>query len=284
MVSFPNLQDATDAALELRRAFDTARASWPTLSVSFEEFCGHLDRLGPQRELPTQLSAFYLCLACSLGREGACRLLELHHFPALRAFLTRFDSRSDVIDELFQQLRYRLFVGPAPRIRTYRGAGSLDGWLRKIAVTLAVDFLRSHSGAARRLARFAQDATYFEHSHGASPIPQDEHVYRARHAKELARALRHSLRQLSPEQHQLLHHHYVSNLTIDQLSTLYGCDRSTAARRILRSVRTVQRTLREELSRMVPKGIDLEGWAPVLCRAETQEWLTSKVCSAQDGR
>src|SRR4029079_5609469 len=97
---------------ERRCAFDAARACWPTLSVSFQDFSRHLAGLGYERKWPPELGCLYLCLACAQGCRTACRLLDARYFPALRTFLCKFDSRPDVLDDLLQQIRYRLLVGP----------------------------------------------------------------------------------------------------------------------------------------------------------------------------
>jgi len=177
-----------------------------------------------------------------------------------------------------QQIRYRLLVGPAPRIRTYRGEGSLDGWLRKVANTIAVDSIRINRGRERRAYRLSQDTVCIERIHAAAATPPDEHLHRERYASVIQRALRQSIHALPGDQRQLLHHYYVSGSSIDQLGAMYGCDRSTAARRIVRCVRLIQRALRKELSQHLGPcaGSELESWVPLLyprCGVEVGRWL-----------
>jgi len=255
-------------AAEQHLAFDAARAAWPALRVRFEDFCSHLDRLGYERELPPQLGSLYLCVACSQGCATACTQLEAKYFPALRAFVSKFDPRPDVVDDLLQQIRYRLLVGPAPRIRTYRGEGSFDGWLRRVASTIAVDSIRTNIGHERRTHRLGQDTACIDRIHAAPTPPPDEQLHRERYTGIVQRALYRSIHALPSDQRQLLHHYYVSGLSIDQLGSMYTCNRSTAARRIVRSVRTVQRALRAELSQHLGSlaGGELESWMPVLYR------------------
>jgi RNA polymerase sigma-70 factor (ECF subfamily) len=242
------------------------------LDVEFAEFCRHLDELGHRQSLPPQLVALYLCTACSLGDSRACLLLDVHHFPALRSFLGRFDPRAEVIDELLQRIRYRLLVGPQPRIRSYRGEACLDGWLRKVATSVAIDAIRAELTTQRHRSQLdVKDAT-FEQCHGAPPLPPDEQLHRERYTQALQAALSQALRKLSREQRQLLYNYYVSELTIDQLGAMYGCHRSSAARRVGRCVALVQRMLRSEVARAVPGALELEGWGSVLYRrAELRE-------------
>jgi RNA polymerase sigma-70 factor len=263
---------------ERRLAFDTARADWPALRLRFEDFCSHLERLGYDHELPPQIGCLYLCAACSQGCASACKQLEAKYFPALRAFVAKFDPRPEVIDDLLQQIRYRLLVGPAPRIRSYRGEGSFDGWLRKVANTIAVDSIRINISRERRAQRLSQDSASIERIHAAPPPPPDEHLHRERSACAIQHALRQAIAALSSAQRQLLHHYYVSGLSIDQLGALYACNRSTAARRIVRCVQLVQRALRKELGQQLGSlaGGEPESWVPVLYRrwgCEVAGWL-----------
>jgi RNA polymerase sigma-70 factor len=261
-----------------RLAFDRARADWPSSSVRFEDFCSHLERLGYDRELPAQLSCLYLCVACSQGCASACKQLEAKYFPALRAFVSKFDPRPDVVDDLLQQIRYRLLVGPAPRIRTYRGQGSFEGWLRRVANTIAVDSIRINIGRQRRAQRLNQDTACVDRIHAGPGSSPDEQLHSKLYAGVVQRALHQSIHALPSDQRQLLHHYYVSGLNIDQLGSMYACNRSTAARRIVRSVRMIQRALRKELSRQLGPlgGGELESWVPVLYRCwgvEVGGWL-----------
>jgi RNA polymerase sigma-70 factor (ECF subfamily) len=262
---------------EWRVAFDQARTHWPSLDVSFEDFSKHLARLGYERDLPPQLGSVYLCLACAQGCPSACRLLDARYFPALRAFLSKFDSRADVIDDLLQQIRYRLLVGLTPRIRSYRGQGSFEGWLRKVAATIAVDSIRVHIGRERLLHRLGQDKVCSDQTYATPPLPPDEQLHHERHARMVQRALNQSIQTLPSDRRQLLHHYYVDGLSIDQLGAMYGCNRSTAARRVVHGVQMIQRSLRKELARELGAlGGELEAWVPVLYRSwgvDVAGWL-----------
>jgi RNA polymerase sigma-70 factor len=253
-----------DPSAERRRSHELAGAIWPAIHVSFEDFCEHLDQLGYGRTLPSQVGPLYLCIACCKGSGRAFHLFESTYFPALRTFLARFDCRPDVIDDLLQQIRYRLFVGPKPRIRGYRGEGAFEGWLRRVASSVAVDFFRAQGARERRRQRFMNEVVCREHVHASTALLPDEQLHRERCAATLNGAVNRALRSLSQEQRQLLHHFYVSELTIDDLSAIYGCHRSVAARRVVSCVKLVQRALRHEVALTVPRGIEREGWSQVL--------------------
>jgi hypothetical protein len=80
------------------------------------------------------------------------------------------------------------------------------------------------------------------------------------------RALSKSVLALGVEARTLLHHYFVSGLGIDALGQLYAVDRSTAARRIARTVRRIQRGLRQELTPVLGAldAAELESWVPIL--------------------
>jgi len=250
------------AEAPLHRAYQEARTHWPNLNVTFEDFSDHLERLGYGRELPAQLGGLYLCIACSQGCPIACRELELRYFPALRRFISKLEPRLDAVDDLLQQIRYRLLVGPEPRIRAYRGQGCLEGWLRRVAHTVALDSIRVRIGRERLLQRFRRDSTCIAQLQASPPPPPDEHLQRKSHDQIVRCALQQSLRTLPNELRQLLQHYYVGGLSIDQLGAIYAVNRATAARRLLRSVLMIRRSLRKELARL-------------LGTAAAQEWEAS---------
>lgn len=259
-----------------RRAFELARDTWPALDVSYEAFCAHLDALGLGAHRPLQLAQVYLCIACSQGQALACRQLEERYFPALRAHLVRFDPRPDVIDEMLQKIRYRLLVGPAPRIASYRGEGLFEAWLLRVASSVGIDFIRTRASHERRQRLLAQDTACQEHTHGAVAPPPDEELHRERCVRAGELALSRALRALPAEKRQLLHHYYVSQLTIDQLGAMYGCHRSAAARRLVTCVQQLQRALHRDVSFQERGGATLDNWWRSLYRRTQQaDWLAT---------
>lgn len=260
--------ECTPATLaERRRAFEAAQRHWPTVTIRFELFCAQLSHLGHTDALPTYPSSLYLCIACGLGVDAACKLLESKYFPALRACVAKFDHRADVVEDILQQVRARLLVGPAARIRTYSGRGSLDGWLRTVARNAARDFLRAQ-GAGQRQSWQRPDTGLAgaEYLHSAPPSSPEDEAFGDTFAPIIQRAITQSVRTLGSEERQLLYHYFVSDLCIDDLGRMYSVNRSTAARRILRNVRRIQRELRKELlprlGQLEPG--ELESWVPLL--------------------
>ncbi|HVZ32183.1 MAG TPA: sigma-70 family RNA polymerase sigma factor [Polyangiaceae bacterium] len=239
---------ASSFELDLARAHDTAAEHWPTLAISFERFKAHLSRLGYREQLPKYPSSVYLCAACICEADTACKVFEAAYFPSLQRFISKFDSRIDIIEDLLQQLRTRLFVGSGARIASYQGKGSLQGWLRGVARSIAVDFLR-----ARKTRRedswcaFDGEVPYNDCSGAAHVSSPEEDYFVERETRGLLAGLRRALGTLDAEERQLMQHYFVSGLTIDALAPLYGVNRSTVARRIQRNLARIRRELRREL-------------------------------------
>jgi len=248
---------------ERRLAFDAARQQWPGLSVSFDQFCQHLSSLGYQHELPTHTSSIFLCLACGHGCESACELLESKYFAALRVWIGRISPSASAVDDILQLVRQRLLVGAPARINSYNGRGSLNGWLRRVASNLAIDFRRSSRSPYQRPETWMAATIALEQLHSSSP---EEELFQSRYLSVIQAALSRSIRALAGEERMLLHHHFVSGLGIDALGCLYAIDRSTAARRISRNLARIRKELQRELKlhfgHLEPG--ELERWAPAL--------------------
>src|SRR5690606_26911233 len=70
---------------------------------------------------------------------------------------------------------------------------------------------------------------------GASVTSPELGLVRERYRVEFEAAFREAMAGLQAEQRNLLRHHYLHGLTLDQLSSLYALHRSSVARRILRA-------------------------------------------------
>jgi len=222
-----------------REAFARARARWFGVEITFEEFAAHLDRLGWSSRLPSQIEPVYLCAACSLGSALACVALEREYFPALRSAIARRYRRWDFVDEVLQQTRERLLVGPSPRIASYRGDGSLPSWLRRVAHRIALDLCRVDGGAPTQFVEWQryQSRVALE----ASGTPGSGAPVAAAWTHWLEHTLIGALAALESPDRCLLRMFYVQGVKIEEIGRCYGIDRSTAYRRLRRAERVVRR-------------------------------------------
>jgi RNA polymerase sigma-70 factor (ECF subfamily) len=235
-------------AMSRRRAFDRAVERWPAFDVPFEAFCLHLERLGFTHSLPAHLSDIYLCSGCGLGLRAACRALEEHYMSGLRLSVRRVARQPDLVEDVLQDVRDRLLVGPTPRINTYRGNGPLDSWLRVIAIRVAMDHRRSGSARRRRGLRFKHEQARPQLDPWGSALLIEDGPLKYQAAQLCEHGLRSAIWSLPPDERQLLQQHFVLGLSIDVLGAIWSIDRSTAARRIRRVLRTIRAGLRQQLA------------------------------------
>ena len=246
MPALPNgVVDPSQAFLE---AYATGQKVWADVPLSYPQFCAYLLRCG-DGPLPTAHPAeLYLCAACSLGRPRAHRELEKTYFPPLRLAIQALVRDRYAVEDVLQEVRSRLFVGSEPKIASYRGSGSLCGWLRSVAVHAAQDYLRASKSSRQRLQRLADAQRIQAASHASWTPASDERAFRSDFSRACQRAWRAAVHSLTSMERKLLHHHFVSGLSIDILGKLYGVHRATVARRIRRAAERLSGRVRAALS------------------------------------
>jgi RNA polymerase sigma-70 factor, ECF subfamily len=245
-VNAPPAFRAGNPSVALQTAHALARRTWPGVTLSYERFRAHVTREGSAPAVvPAHPADLYLCAACLDGQAAAYQSLESAHFPALRAIVRRLLDDPSAVEEVLQEVRTRLFVGDSPKIASYRGSGCLSGWLRSVAVHAAQDHLRAVSvrrGWLRKLERT-------QHANAAlATDATDEQAFQTQRASVCEQAWNSAIRSLGSSERQLLHHHFVSGLSIDVLGAIYAVHRATIARRIRRATDRVRRRVREALA------------------------------------
>lgn len=165
---------------------------------------------------PTDL---YLALRAATGDSGAVEAIERAHGDAMRASLATATAVER--DEVLQELREKLYVGPPPRIETYRGRGPLQGWLKVAAKRVWLDRKKA---AARRSA--AEDVGLLATVDGDAEI----RFLRDHYEREVMAALERALASLEPRERNMLRQHFVHGLTLGQVAKLNDVHRSTIHR------------------------------------------------------
>lgn len=173
--------------------------------------------------------------AASRGHAGAIARLEADHRGVIDAMCWRYASPTHSPADLRQILREKLYVaapGERPKLAEYAGQGQLASWLRITAVRTFLDL-------GRRKDRTRE--TPSEEGVLAMPDPSDLslEVIKAEYRAAVTQAMRDAAAKLEPADRHLLHQHYVSGLSIDQLGAALGLHRATAARRVVRARETL---------------------------------------------
>jgi RNA polymerase sigma-70 factor (ECF subfamily) len=207
-----------------------ARVGAPDVALQSVRVVRHLaERLNRDEPLDQQLARvhaadLYLCCACLDGDATALARFDQLHLLAMAPVIARVDGAGDLVGEVIQRLRERLFAGDEPRLRQYNGRGPLAGWVRTAALRLALN-LREQAGTRRAVERSAG-------SDLAGALDPELEILKRTYKDEVEAALKTAMGQLEPEQRQLLRLHFMDGVTLEQIARAHGLNRSTISRRL----------------------------------------------------
>ncbi|MEO8178033.1 MAG: sigma-70 family RNA polymerase sigma factor [Deltaproteobacteria bacterium] len=218
------------------------------MPLTYDQFFAHLERLGYPEGTLTHAAELYLCAACALADRAGLDSFEKLYVPALCDVLRLVIRQAHAVEDVLQDVRSRLFVGRSPKITTYRGQGSLRGWLRSIAMHAAHDYLRAVRRRRARMQKLADSQVEITASNVGSNGCLEERAFASDRAYLCERAWCCAVGSLDAMERQLLHHHFVSGLSIDILGQLYSVHRATIARRVRVATSRVQEHVRALLS------------------------------------
>jgi RNA polymerase sigma-70 factor (ECF subfamily) len=169
-----------------------------------------------------------LARAATQGDRAAIAALERGPLREIGDFVARIDAAPAFAEEVRQAVREKLLVGPGRgqpgKLAEYAGTGPLGGWIRVVAVRMALDLKRTAGnqqaplpgGDADRLAAVALDP--------------EMKLLRERHQGPFQEALTDALASLSSRQRNVLRLHFAEGCTLEQLATSYQVHRATVAR------------------------------------------------------
>lgn len=198
------------------------------------------------------------------GERLALDRYEREITPMIESQLRRRGFADDAIAEVQQALRARLFVGDGdgPSVAGYEGRGPLKSWVLVSALREAV---RAQIRAVREPST-ADDAllALCDRSEVVRPGVEKE-----RYREAFRTAFRAALAALTPRDRVVLRMHVIDGLTVDQIGTLQGVHRATAARWIEQARESVARNVRRDLMKQL--GVD-----PFEAE-ELLQWVQSRV-------
>lgn len=205
----------------LASAVSASRATWPQVAVDDAEFAAYVEARAPGLDR-SQLCLTDLWLACAIARGDAAALQVFEELLARTGdAIAHLDGGSALVDDVRVAVRERVLgerAGGKGKIEDYRGRGDLRGWLRVVAVREALQLLRAH----RRESPIPDDLATRLEADAPAMSPDEQRVYREAFDAALAT--------LTPRDRNLLRHQYIYGATIDELGSLYGVHRATAAR------------------------------------------------------
>ena len=177
------------------------------------------------------LDDLYLALGCVAGHPRALARFWAEQGPALYR-ITRRAAPEWASDDVHQQLLTALFVsrpgdpGAAGTLATYRGLGSLKGWLRVIARRQVLDILRAERRRAEISHRAAEEAPDAD---GAPDLALLEA------ARRLRPIFAEALAALSPDEREVLALRYGRGLVFREIGDALGVDLTSAYRAVTRA-------------------------------------------------
>jgi RNA polymerase sigma-70 factor (ECF subfamily) len=215
--------------------FEEGQRAWPRLAVNASELDQFLSGREPT-EPPPAADLFLVC-ACVLGRPEAMASLESSVLALVPGWVAKVDSSPDFGDDVAQAVRELLLTGERPRLGTYAGKGSLEGWVRVTAVRIALKLKgKKPSAATVELASSA----------GATPDLGTQ-VEKAQVRAEVEQAMELVLAALDTEERAWLKLYYLDGLSLEKVASLFGVHTSTISRRIAALESHVLAALRDRL-------------------------------------
>jgi RNA polymerase sigma-70 factor (ECF subfamily) len=184
--------------------------------------------------------------ACAAGNERAWEhFIARHRQPLIRAAIAITGSETlgrDLADQLYAEL-FGLNTREGERrcpLLSYRGRGSLMGWLRTTLAQRHVDHLRR----SRRLQPL-DDSTDEMDSSSAEAPPQTP----AAELSQLQRAIEQALRERDAEERFLLVAYYLDGQTLLQIARVLCVHEATVSRKLRRATEGTRKQVLRNLQR-----------------------------------
>jgi RNA polymerase sigma-70 factor (ECF subfamily) len=270
----------------LAQQLDAATDRWPDLGLDPAEFIAAVAsrlpvNLTPEQGL-SQLHAadLFLARSCARGNDVAIAQFEAQHFRCIDGVAAQLKLSPHAAEEVKQTLRVQLFVASGgseqnpPLVANYSGRGSLRNWLRIIAVRTAGKLMDQ----GRREVLLTDSVL-----DGLAPADQDPELdfLKRTYRGEFRAAFQAALQSLSPRERNLLGHHFVDRLNIDEIGALYSVHRATAARWLVKAREALLGHTRAELMRRIE--IDRVEYDSIMRLIESQLPVSFPALPVEDG-
>ncbi|WNG37226.1 sigma-70 family RNA polymerase sigma factor [Archangium violaceum] len=167
-----------------------------------------------------------LTLGCAAGHPVALAEFDQRFGAELKATLQRVDPSPGFVDEALQAVRERLFLRrerSEPKIASYLGTGPLGGWVRAVALRVAINLRRSANVEVPLDERLAQGLK-------ADTSGPELQMIKSQYREAFQQSFRAALGALSDQELNILRLHFVSGTSQEKLGELYNVHRVTMAR------------------------------------------------------
>ena len=209
--------------------YEQGRGRWTGVELPRDAFAAFLRERSPDdADLAALHGAdLYLACACAADDPRALAAFEACYIAEVPAFLARIETPPDVVEEVRQLVRHRLFVAEDPdrrKILEYSGRGSLGSWVRVVTLRVASNRRRADG---RMHAQLSDDESETKLLPTVDP---ELAIIRDRYKDSFDKALRAAFASLAPRERLLFRMLYVDGVNIDGIGLVFSVHRATAAR------------------------------------------------------
>jgi RNA polymerase sigma-70 factor (ECF subfamily) len=190
---------------------------------------------------------FFLACAAGNGIHAAIGIVDRDYLTTAVARIRRLGASKAEIEDALQAARERLFVGPAPRIRTYSAAVPLKHWVRVVALRTAIDLHRSGAKDWKDISIVSEG----ELPQAADPIRA---IMKRHFQASVEAAMTTELASLPARVRTVLRLHFVEGIAVDKLAARNGVHRVTVARWIWSATDSILKGVRRHLIERVGIG------------------------------
>jgi RNA polymerase sigma-70 factor, ECF subfamily len=197
-----------------------------------------------------RLDDLILARACAAGNERAWEhFIARHRQPLIRAAIAITGSETlgrDLADQLYAEL-FGLDTRESERrcpLLSYRGRGSLMGWLRTTLAQRHVDYHR-RNWRLRPLDEPLDNPLHEMGGPAADAPPQTP----AAELSQLQRAIERALRERDAEERFLLAAYYLDGQTLLQIARVLGVHEATVSRKLRRTTEETRKQVLNNLQR-----------------------------------
>ena len=189
-----------------------ARTRWPGIAID--------ESMLPETELPPYAVELVLARAAIAGDAAATGYVHREMFTRVEHVLARLGLAASDADDIKQDVRAKLLVGPDPRLAQYRGTGPLAQWIAAVAGREALGLMRRRKPTGE-----LGDDDLFD----ASDDPQLA-ALKNQHSAEFKQAFQAAVEALPARDRAVLRAMIVDDRSVPEIAAVYGIHRATAAR------------------------------------------------------
>jgi RNA polymerase sigma-70 factor (ECF subfamily) len=210
-----------DEAAAIRALYDAGQRAWPGVALPEETFVARVAERDPSIQISELQPDLYLTFACARGDASALAAFDRRFIARVPEYLGHLKRSPAFLDDVAQRLREKLFV--AGSIDGYAGRGPLEGWVRVIAMRLALNTIEAEKRHEPSASEPSDDLF------GVTSDPELEYIKR-RYLGDFKDAFAHAMGTLSAEERNLLRFYLVDRMNIADIGKLFDKSRATIGR------------------------------------------------------